>query len=121
MESSLPFMGMLLAVTALATNMIIGKMAMSNGTSNFILTVYSNALATLILFPRGFLFHRSKHPPLTFPIICKIFLLAIFGCLADIGSYAGIKYSSPTLGTKLLNLVPGFTYILAIICRLQFL
>ncbi|KAL6508618.1 hypothetical protein OROGR_023329 [Orobanche gracilis] len=144
MESSLPLMGMLLAVTSLATNMIISKMAMSNGTSNFILSVYSNALATLILFPSGFLFHRSKRPPLTFPILCRIFLLAFFGsphmfcvsailvpqvldlfnfghggCLADIGSYAGIKNSSPTLGTELLNLVPGFTYILAVIFRME--
>ncbi|KAI3467494.1 hypothetical protein Pfo_024157 [Paulownia fortunei] len=119
MESSLPFMGMVLAVTSLATNMIVSKMAMSNGTSFFILSVYSNALATLILFPCGFLFHRSKRPPLTFPILCRIFLLACFGCLADIGSYAGIKNSSPTLGTELLNLVPGFTYILAIIFRME--
>ncbi|KAK4402820.1 WAT1-related protein [Sesamum angolense] len=119
MESSLPFMGMVLAVTALATNMIISKMAMNNGTSFFILSVYSNALATLILFPCGFLFHRSKRPPLTFPILCRIFLLACFGCLADIGSYAGINNSSPTLGTELLNLVPGFTYILAIIFRME--
>ncbi|KAL6547255.1 hypothetical protein OROMI_022976 [Orobanche minor] len=118
-ESSLPLMGMLLAVTSLATNMIISKMAMSNGTSNFILSVYSNALATLILFPSGFLFHRSKRPPLTFPILCRIFLLAFFGCLADIGSYAGIRNSSPTLGTELLNLVPGFTYILAVIFRME--
>ncbi|KAL8518975.1 hypothetical protein ACS0TY_010069 [Phlomoides rotata] len=118
-KSSLPFMVMVLAVTALATNMIVSKMAMSNGTSFFVLSVYSNALATLILFPCGFLFHRSKRPPLTFPILCRIFLLAIFGCVADIGSYAGIKNSSPTLGTELLNLVPGFTYILAIIFRME--
>lgn len=42
-------------------------------------------------------------------------------CLADIGSYAGIMNSSPTLGTELLNLVPGFTYILAIIFRFHLL
>ncbi|KAL2559685.1 WAT1-related protein [Forsythia ovata] len=119
MESSVPFLGMVLAVTALATNMIISKMAMSTGTSFFILSVYSNALATLILFPCAFFFHRSKRPPLTFSILWRIFLLALFGYIADIGSYAGINYSSPTLGTALLNLVPGFTYILAIIFRME--
>ncbi|CAA0833698.1 WAT1-related protein [Striga hermonthica] len=120
MESCLPLTGMLLAVTSLATNMIISKMAMSDATSNFILSVYSNALATFILFPCAFLFHsRSKRPPLTFPVICRVFLLALCGGLADISSYAGIKYSSPTLGTELLNLVPGFTYILAIIFRME--
>lgn len=103
---SLPFVAMVLAVTALPINMIISKMAMSNGTSFFILSVYSNALATLVLFPCAFLFrrlvtcsfisdhqlfdtllvwlcfsscHRSNRPPLTFPILCRIFLLAFFG------------------------------------------
>lgn len=36
---------------------------------------------------------------------------------AQIFGYAGIQYSSPTLGTAMLNLVPGFTFILAIIFR----
>ncbi|EYU29712.1 hypothetical protein MIMGU_mgv11b0165802mg, partial [Erythranthe guttata] len=93
-QSSLPFVGMTSAVVALAVNMIISKMAMSEGTSFYILSVYSNGFATLILFPTAFLFHR---------------------CFAEIGSYAGINYSSPTLGTAMLNLVPAFTYILAII------
>ncbi|KAL7091618.1 hypothetical protein ACP275_12G116900 [Erythranthe tilingii] len=119
LKASLPFLGMVSAVTALATNMIVSKIAMTNGTSFFILSVYSNALATLILFPCGFLLHRSKLPPLTFKILCRIFLLGCFGCLADIGSYAGINNSSATLGTELLNLVPGFTYILAVIFRME--
>ncbi|XP_051145877.1 WAT1-related protein At5g40240-like isoform X2 [Andrographis paniculata] len=119
--SLIPFVGMVLAVTALAVNTIVSKVAMSSGTSFFILSVYSNALATLILFPCGFLFHRSKRPRLTFPVLCRIFLLAFFGCLADIGSYAGIQKSSPTLATELLNLVPGFTYIIAIIFRMEVL
>lgn len=46
-------------------------------------------------------------------------MLAFFGCLGDTGSYAGIMNSSPTLGTELLNLVPGFTYILAITFRME--
>ncbi|CAI9775399.1 unnamed protein product [Fraxinus pennsylvanica] len=112
-------MAMVLAVIALAANMIISKMAMSTGTSFFILSFYSSALATLILFPCGFFFHRSKLPPLTFSILWRIFLLALFGYIADVGSYAGIGYSSPTLGTALLNLVPGFTYVLAIIFRME--
>lgn len=118
-ETSLPFVCMISAVFALAINMIISKMAMSKGTSFYSLSVYSNGLATLILFPTAFLFHRSKVPPLSFPVLWRIFLLAMFGCFAEIGSYAGINYSSPTLGTALLNLVPAFTFILAIIFRME--
>ncbi|XP_073057619.1 WAT1-related protein At3g28050-like [Primulina eburnea] len=115
----LPFVGMVAAMTALAGNMVVSKMAMSNGTSFYIISVYSNALATLVLFPTAFISRRSKIPPVSFAVAWKIFLLALCGCLADIGSYAGINYSSPTLGSELLNLVPGFAYILAIIFRME--
>ncbi|XP_073148390.1 WAT1-related protein At3g28050-like [Henckelia pumila] len=115
----LPFVGMVVAMTALATNLIVSKMAMSKGASFYILSVYSNGLATLVLLPTAFIFRRSKIPPVTFTVVWRIFLLALCGCLADIGSYAGIDYSSPTLGSELLNLVPGFAYILAVIFRME--
>ncbi|KZV15753.1 hypothetical protein F511_29313 [Dorcoceras hygrometricum] len=110
---------MVAAMTALAGNMIVSKMAMSNGASFYIISVYSNGLATLVLFPTAFFFLRSNIAPVTFAVVWRIFLLALCGCLADIGSYAGINYSSPTLGSELLNLVPGFAFILAIIFRME--
>lgn len=118
-ESSLPVLGMVSAVVALAVNMIISKMAMSKGVSYYTLCVYSNGIATLILFPTAFIFHRSKRPKLSFRVLWRIFLLASFGTFADMGSNAGLKYSSPTLGTAMLNLVPAFTYILAVIFRME--
>ncbi|XP_042053324.1 WAT1-related protein At3g28050-like isoform X2 [Salvia splendens] len=42
-----------------------------------------------------------------------------FLLLLDITSYSGVNYSSPTLSTAMLNLVPAFAYILAIIFRLE--
>ncbi|XP_073281757.1 WAT1-related protein At3g28050-like [Primulina huaijiensis] len=115
----LPFVGMVVAMTALSTNLTVSKMAMSKGVSFYILSVYSNGLATLVLLPTAFIFRRSKFPPVTFAVVWRIFLLALCGCLADLGSYAGINYSSPILGSELLNLVPGFAYILAIIFRME--
>lgn len=116
-QTSVPFMAMFSTVFALAINITISKMAMSQGTSFYSFTVYSNGLATLVLFPTAFLYHRSKFPPLSFPVIWRIFLLAMFGCFAEMGSYAGLNYSSPILNTALMNLVPAFTFILAIIFR----
>lgn len=116
---SLPYAGMTLAIVALAINQITSKMAMSNGTSFYILSVYSNAVAALFLFPTAYLFHRSKLPPLSFPVLWRIFFLAFFGCFSDMASYSGLSYSSPTLSTAMLNLVPAFAYILAIIFRLE--
>lgn len=112
-QSSLPYAGMVSAVVALAINQITSKMAMSNGTSFYILSVYSNALAALLLFPTAYLFHRykpfppfrffllysiwafsnslqylilgrSKRPPLSFPVLWRIFFLASIGLVKSV-------------------------------------
>ncbi|KAJ4847067.1 hypothetical protein Tsubulata_015753 [Turnera subulata] len=119
---ALPYIGMVMAECAQVGLMIVSKVAMSDGMSSFIFVLYSNALASLILLPSSFLFHRSSErqsPPLTASILSGFFLLGLFGCLAQIFGYAGINLSSPTLGTAMLNLVPGFTFVLAAIFRME--
>lgn len=54
--------------------------------------------------------------------LCKVRTLIKFmdfagRCFSDMACYAGVNYSSPTLSTAMLNLVPAFAYILAIIFR----
>ncbi|KAI5352408.1 hypothetical protein L3X38_005299 [Prunus dulcis] len=120
MEIILPFLGMVMAILAQAANMIVNKAAMSKGSNKYIMVVYANGLSTLILLPPALFFHhRSGTPPLTFSILCRFFMLALFGCSAQIFGYVGIEYSSATLGTAMLNLVPAFTFILAIIFRME--
>ena len=43
--------------------------------------------------------------------------MCFYRCIAQLLGYAGINYSSPTLGTAMLNLVPAFTFVLAVIFR----
>ncbi|XP_058008789.1 WAT1-related protein At5g40240 isoform X3 [Hevea brasiliensis] len=61
----------------------------------------------------------SERPSLTFSILFRIFLLALLGVLSQIFAYVGIEFSSPMLGTAMLNLIPAFTFILAIIFRME--
>ncbi|XP_059316561.1 WAT1-related protein At3g28050-like isoform X1 [Lycium ferocissimum] len=120
-EMLMPSMGMVLAILAIVTTMIVSKLAMSKGLSSFIIVVYSNAAATLILFPACIFIYvaRSGSRPLTFSVIWRILLLALNGCFGQICDYVGISYSSPTLATAMLNLIPGFTFILAITFRME--
>ncbi|KAF3431311.1 hypothetical protein FNV43_RR26042 [Rhamnella rubrinervis] len=119
MDNKLAFVGMVIAILAQASNMEINKVAMSTGTNKFIILVYSNGLSTLILLPSAFFFHRADRPRLTFSILCRLFSLALLGCSAQTMGYIGIEYSSATLGSALLNLIPAFTFILAIIFRME--
>ncbi|KAM5566721.1 hypothetical protein ABKV19_015054, partial [Rosa sericea] len=116
MERLLPFVGMVMAILIQAGSLVLNKAAMSKGVNKYTMIVYANALSTLLLLPSAFVVHRpSERPPLTFSILCRLFLLGLFGCSAQIFAYVGVDYSSPTLGTAMLNLIPAFTFLLAII------
>ncbi|KAH1091999.1 hypothetical protein J1N35_019256 [Gossypium stocksii] len=65
------------------------------------------------------LFVRRKTvlPPLKFPLFSRIFLLGLLGILGQLCSYKGIQLSSPTLSSALSNLIPAFTFMLAVFFR----
>ncbi|KAK3041759.1 hypothetical protein RJ639_000275 [Escallonia herrerae] len=119
MKTALPFVGMVVVQFAQVGLMVVSKKAMASGMTNFTFVFYSNALAALILLPLSFLIHRSNRPPLTFPVLCGFLLLGVLGFLVQIVGYAGIKYASASLASAMLNLIPGFTFILAVIFRME--
>ncbi|XP_030468863.2 WAT1-related protein At5g40240-like [Syzygium oleosum] len=120
-RGSLPFVGMIMVVLAQASNMVVLKMAMSDGINKCTMVFYCNALSSLVLLPCPFIISRrsGSSPPLTFSVLRKIFLLALVGFAAQMGGYVGIDYSSPVLCMAMMNLVPAFTFILAIISRME--
>ncbi|KAJ7943606.1 WAT1-related protein [Quillaja saponaria] len=120
-KKALPFVGMVMAECAQVGLIILSKQVMSKGMNNFIFIFYSNILAALIVLPASLLIHRSERPALTFSTICGFFLLALLGYMAQVFGYAGIYYGSATLSTSMLNLTPGFTFVLAVVFRMEIL
>ncbi|XP_056165863.1 WAT1-related protein At5g40240-like isoform X2 [Syzygium oleosum] len=98
-RGSLPFVGMIIVILAQASNMVVTKMAMSDGINKYTMVFYCNALSSFVLLP--------------FPLIMS----RRFG--AQISEYVGIDYSSPVLATAMMNLIPAFTFILAVILRME--
>lgn len=120
-EKALPFVAMVMVECGEVGMITLGKAAMNDGLSSLVYVVYYNALGTIILLP-GFIFHscRNNRPPLTLSVLCKIFGLGFLGiCLLQVCAYTGINYSSPTLAAALGNLIPAFTFLLAVIFRLE--
>ncbi|KAG8366183.1 hypothetical protein BUALT_Bualt17G0050100 [Buddleja alternifolia] len=119
MENALTYVGMVMVQLAQVGLMIAGKMAMANGMTTFTFTFYSNAFASLILLPISFFIYRSTRPPLFLTFLCGFFLLGFIGFLVQVLGYAGIKYASASLSTALLNLIPGFIFVFAVILRME--
>ncbi|KAE8663588.1 putative Auxin-induced protein 5NG4 [Hibiscus syriacus] len=120
MGNMLPFVGMIMVILVQVSSMVITKAAMSSGVNKYVLIVYSNLLSSLVLLPCSFVFHRSVRLPWTSSSLYRlIFLLSLLGCIGQLCGYAGIDYSSPAMATAMLNLIPAFTFILAIIFRME--
>ncbi|KAJ9172074.1 hypothetical protein P3X46_015361 [Hevea brasiliensis] len=119
MGAFLPFVRMMVAMLAQVSTMVETKVALSQGLNKYVIIVYSDAISALVLLPCSLVIHRSNRTPLTFSLLFNFFLLSVFGCSAQIFGYVGLQYSSPTLGTAMLSLIPAFTFILAIILRLE--
>nr|KAJ0218401.1 hypothetical protein LSAT_V11C300121000 [Lactuca sativa] len=114
------YVGMVAAQIAQVLLIIVSKYAIADGMSNYSFIFYSNALASLILLPLSLIFHRSgNRPPLTIIVICGFFIIGVLGFFAQVFGYSGITLSSATLATTLLNLTPGFTFLLAILFRME--
>ncbi|RDX57687.1 WAT1-related protein, partial [Mucuna pruriens] len=96
------------------------KAANTNGMSNFVFIVYSNLLALFFLLPSTCLYHRNRAPPpIPSSILCRMFLLSCLSTAVQTLMYTGIGYSSPTLSSAMTDLVPAFTFLLAIISRME--
>ncbi|CAL0313544.1 unnamed protein product [Lupinus luteus] len=95
------------------------KAAIAKGMSDHVFVAYTYAFAIILLLPISLFYRRSRvvNPPLSFSIIYKTAILGVIGCSSQMLGYAGIKYSSPTLSSTISNLVPVFTFILAVLCR----
>ncbi|KVI05606.1 Drug/metabolite transporter [Cynara cardunculus var. scolymus] len=132
MRSALPFVAMVVGQIAQVGLTLAGKKAIATGMHNFSYVFYSNALASLILLPASFLIHRSANrPALTLSVAGGFLVLGILGIcfflsihffssfLVQVVGYAGLTYAPATVATAILNLIPGFTFVLAIIFGIE--
>nr|GME02424.1 WAT1-related protein At5g40240-like [Ipomoea batatas] len=116
-----PFAAMIVVVCMEMATSTIAKAALNSGISTFIFVLYYNFLGVLLLLPGFFIQRHRRNPlPITFSILSRCFILGLLGtCLAMGLGFQGLKYSSPTLAAGISNLMPGFTFVLAMIFRME--
>ncbi|KAG2707475.1 hypothetical protein I3760_05G149200 [Carya illinoinensis] len=98
----------------------ISKAAMTRGMNEFVFVTYSNSLAFFFLLPASFIFYRKRSlPPLTWSILGGLFVTSMISCSVQTLKALGISYSSPTMASVAYDLIPAFTFLLAIISRFE--
>ncbi|KAL3501222.1 hypothetical protein ACH5RR_035671 [Cinchona calisaya] len=99
---------------------IMAKTIISKGMSPFVFVVYTNALGSilLLLYICLFLRDQSGQPLFTIQLFPRVFLLGLTGIsLAQNLAFVGLSYSSPIVACGMGNLIPAFSFILALIIR----
>ncbi|XP_022740896.1 WAT1-related protein At5g40230-like isoform X1 [Durio zibethinus] len=99
---------------------ILFKAASSKGLSYYTFLAYCYTLATIVLLPvTFFLISKSGFPPFKFPLISRLCVLGLVGFSGQVCVYKGLEFGSPTLASAISNLIPAFTFVLAVFYRME--
>ncbi|KAK1415720.1 hypothetical protein QVD17_31505 [Tagetes erecta] len=120
MKSALPSTAMVITQVALVGSTLAQKKAIQTGMHNLVYIFYTNAITSFILLPLAFFNYRSStRPTLTISVAGGFLGLGILGFIMQVIAYVGIAYASATEATAILNLVPGFISLFAVIFGLE--
>ncbi|KAK1582217.1 hypothetical protein Q3G72_012930 [Acer saccharum] len=96
------------------------KLALSDGMSMTVLVTYRLIFAAVSLAPIAFLVERNKRPKLTWLVLFQGFMLGFLGGALYHNLYlASLKLTSATFAATFYNLNPVFTYVVALVFRLE--
>ncbi|GLT63360.1 hypothetical protein SLA2020_359310 [Shorea laevis] len=115
-----PYLGMVSLQFGYAGMYIIAMVAFKRGLSHYILSTYRHAVATIVVAPFAILLEKKIRPKMTLPIFLRIVLLGFLDPVLDQNLYyLGMKYTSATFASAIVNMLPAITFIMAIIFRLE--
>ncbi|KAK7269455.1 hypothetical protein RIF29_22181 [Crotalaria pallida] len=118
----IPFLAMVLVQLGYAGMNITSKLAMQSGMNPLILVAYRQMFGTLSLAPFAYWLERNTAPRMTIRTGFMIFLSSLTGVSGNqVLYFMGLKYSTPTIACALTNLLPAFTFILAVLFRQEYL
>ncbi|KAF3324755.1 WAT1-related protein [Carex littledalei] len=113
---------MISVVTCFAVMNLLIKMAISEGMHQLVLVTLRQFVATIFIAPIAYFRERKMRPKMTSEIFVYLFFGALFGAsLTQYLFFTGLKYTSTTFACAFLNIVPVFTFLMALPFRLDIL
>ncbi|CAN6438965.1 unnamed protein product [Victoria cruziana] len=120
MSAYKPYLAMICVHSIYAGMALLTKAALNQGMNHFVFVVYRQATAAVFLTPFALVFERKQASLLTLELFCKVFLVSFVGIALSLNLYMiAISYTSATLATATTNIVPVFTFVLAVLFRME--
>uniref|UniRef100_A0A0E0HML5 WAT1-related protein n=1 Tax=Oryza nivara TaxID=4536 RepID=A0A0E0HML5_ORYNI len=115
-----PYVAMVLLQVGFAGMYIVSVASLKRGMNHFVLVVYRNLVATVLMAPFALLLERGVRPKMTVRIFLKIMGLAILEPVLDQNLYyMGAKLTSAGFASALVNILPAVTFLLAVLLRME--
>ncbi|KAJ8762099.1 hypothetical protein K2173_007158 [Erythroxylum novogranatense] len=120
MERHKPYIAMLFIQFIYAGMALFSKVAISKGMNSYVFVVYRQAFATVALAPFAFFLESNKTCPLSYNLICKIFMVSLCGLTLSLNLYyAAINYIPATFAAATTNAIPVITFVMAAFLRME--
>ncbi|KAH0455886.1 hypothetical protein IEQ34_015918 [Dendrobium chrysotoxum] len=115
-----PYVYIVLLQFGYAGMYVISTATLKNGMNHFVLVVYRNLVAAVIIAPFALWFERKNRPKMTPHIFFKIVALAILEPVLDQNFYyVGAKLTNASFSAAFYNILPAMTFMLAIFLRME--
>jgi len=115
-----PYLYMVLLQVGFSGMYIVSVASLRRGMSHFVLVVYRNLVATLLMAPFALLFERGVRPKMTPLIFLKVMGLVLLEPVLDQNMYyLGAKLTSAGFASALVNILPAVTFIMALLLRME--
>ncbi|OEL34331.1 WAT1-related protein [Dichanthelium oligosanthes] len=115
-----PYLYMVLLQVGFSGMYIVSIATLRRGMSHFVLVVYRNLVATLLMTPFALLFERGVRPKMTPLIFLKIMGLVLLEPVLDQNMYyLGAKLTSAGFASALVNILPAITFLMALVLRME--
>ncbi|CAD6339867.1 unnamed protein product [Miscanthus lutarioriparius] len=115
-----PYLAMVLLQVGFSGMYILSVASLKRGMNHFVLVVYRNLVATVVMAPLALIFERGVRPKMTPLIFLKIMGLAVLEPVLDQNMYyLGAKLTSATFASALVNILPAITFLMALVMRME--
>ncbi|XP_015574461.1 WAT1-related protein At1g43650 isoform X2 [Ricinus communis] len=120
MATCTSYAAMILVQLAYGGSNILMKIALEKGLNQLVFVVYRHLIAMILVGPFAYVLERKQRPPLSLPVITKIFVLASLGTTIHLNVYyAGLAYTSATVASALSNVIPSLTFVMAVLLGME--
>ncbi|CAN8246895.1 unnamed protein product [Cochlearia groenlandica] len=115
-----PYLLMIFLQFGAAGTYIVIMATLNQGQNRYVLIVYRNAVAALVLAPFALFFERKVRPKMTLSVFWKVMLLGFLEPILDQGfGYLGMNMTSATYTSAIMNILPSVTFVIAWILRME--